>query len=195
MKKNKILVFALLIILSSCTAYKISSYTSIKNTDDGRELVENNKEYISINYYGDYWFHPIRKNITLNWDDNFMNLIKVRKNKILYCGHTTIEPYYSTIGILYKSNDLTQLITDITEKLKKLKAQNLLQTNDTIRSITFTKLYYVLRDPELKIERRYCDYYCTHGNDVLRIVFWTSEYGHKGLENESENVIKTIKDI
>lgn len=196
MKKKRTLVFTLLIIMSSCSAYKISSYTSVKKTDDGQELVENNKEYISIKYYGDYWFHPLRKNITLNWDNNVMNLIKSQKNKIImYCGHTIVDPYFSTIGLIYKDSQLTQTIDEIMLKLKKIKVQNLTTTNAQIGRFNFTKLYYELYDPELKIERRYYDYYCTHENNVLRILFWTSEYNHNMLEEESKRILETLKNI
>jgi hypothetical protein len=196
MKMNRILVFALSILMVSCNPYKISSYTSVKNTSDGQELVENNKEYISIKYYGDYWFHQLRKNITYNWDDNVMNLIKTKKNKIImYCGHTIVDPYFSTIGLVYKDSQLAQTIDEITPKLKKLRAQNLTTTNAQIGRFNFTKLYYELYDPELKIERRYYDYYCTHENDVLRILFWTSEYNHNILEDESKEIIETLQNI
>ena len=181
-------------MLSSCTAYKINSDTIVKNVD-GTQLVENKKENISIKYYGDYWFHSFTKKTTLNWDKTFIKSIDANKTgkTLIYCAHTTIEPYCSTLGLIYNDNHLTQIIKDVEENFKKQRAENLTTTNELIGTNSFAKLSYELPDSELRIKRRYIEYYSLQGKNTLRIIFWTTETREGWLESEAKGIIETIK--
>src|ERR1051326_6537597 len=168
--------FFLLIGLASCSEYKLSS-SSVTEGENGLLLFENRKENISIKFYSDYWFHDINKEQTLNWDSRFMKSFGEKHNKeFLYCAHTKMNPYCSSLGVLYMNAEEEKLVNEIAGTLKKeLKAADLKDTTGQIGYANFRKLSYTLTDEELKIYRTFSEFYITRGNDVLRIIFWTSE--------------------
>ena len=191
--------FTILILISfltlSCVGYKRTSGTIIKDVD-GFQFIENKKSNISIKYYGDYWFHNFTKKTTLNWDKNFSKSISFNKKRkiLLFAAHTTYDPYFSTIGLLYKNSLLTETVNDIVENLKsKLKATNLTKTIETIGTASYTKLSYQLSDDKLKVSSRYLEYYSISGENVFRVVFWTTDSNENLLEFETKGIIESIK--
>ncbi len=110
MNKLLLTIFTSLIILYSCSTGEIISGKTT-TTADGRRLIKNGNELISIKYYTDYWFHELDKEHTLNYDEDFIRSIYKNKNaELLYTAHTTVEPYCSTIGVLYKTAHWRQLL-------------------------------------------------------------------------------------
>jgi len=158
-------------------------------------LVENKKAGIAIAYGGDYWFHPLEEKSTYNWDAGFVRLLKADKQKkaLLYCGHTIIEPYSSTIGLVYKDARLTETVDAIMQQLTAQKARNLANTTELVGTTHFTKLAYELVDSRLKIKRRYLEYYTTQGKDIARFVFWTTDANPRWLESEARSIVETFK--
>ncbi len=191
--------FTILILISlltlSCIGNKRTSGTIVKDVD-GFQFIENKKSNISIKYYGDYWFHNFTKKTMLNWDKNFSKSISFNKKRkiLLFAAHTTYDPYFSTIGLLYKNSLLTETVNDITDNLKtRLKATNLSQSTETIGTACYTKLSYQLNDDKLKVSSRYLEYYSISGKNVFRVVFWTTDSNENLLEYETKGIIESIK--
>jgi hypothetical protein len=166
----------------------------VKNVD-GLQSVENREQNIFIKYYGDYWFHNLTRQTTLNWDRNFVKSIKFNRisKVLLYTAHTSSEPYCSTIGLLYKNRPLIETIKDITVTLKKIGAGNITTTTEIIGTGNYTLLSYELRNDQFKVTSKYLEYYSIQGKDVLRIIFWTTETGDNWLESEAKGIIESIE--
>jgi len=190
-------VLTIIIFLSalfSCGVDKSIRRTIAKNID-GLVLVENKKIKISIKYYEDYWFHKLNKKFTLNWNKDFVKSIYQNSNKkILFTAHTTIEPYCSTIGLLYKNNNIEMMVQNNAEYLrKKLNAKNIISTTKIIGMIRYIKLSYILNSSKLRTDSKYVEYYSVQGENILRIIFWTIEANDNWFESETKGIIETVK--
>lgn len=184
--------------MTSCIGYRNNPNTIINTAKDGSLLaIENKKENFTIEYFGDYWFHHLDKKTTLNFDGNFVKLLKKTpaNGLFLYAGHTTGEPYCSTLGMLYKTTSIAPILTYTSTYLKKnLKAENLTTSTQVIGKNSFQIIAYELPSPKLKVNYKYLEYYLVRKKDCLRIVFWTTESKHNWLKTESEALILKITD-
>jgi hypothetical protein len=185
-------------LLASCTSYRIAHETTFASTD-GKQLVQNPEFNISIKYFGDYWFHGLNKKEMLNWDAAYMQSLQctgTEKGKLLYCGHTTMRPYCSTLGIAYMNSTLTNTADVIKTKLSSaLYATNLSDTTEFIGSNTVRVIKYDLRDSKLNVTNSHIDYFTEHGGNVIRISFWTREAQDGWLYSESVPILKTFASI
>lgn len=142
------------------------------------KLVCNRKKDIYILYGGDYWFHELKKNKTLNWNEGFIRSIAGDKHRkeLMFAGHTKIEPFCSSIGLLYRKAKAEDVLKLVAEQMRKeLHAENISMKEQIIGMYTYKVLSYNLPDEELKVEARYKEYYSNEGNDVMRLVFWSME--------------------
>jgi hypothetical protein len=165
------------IMLASCTCYKKSTGIIIAKMD-GMELISNKEKNIYLRYPGDYKFHDLKKRQTLNWNDAFIKSIAWDKHRkeLLYAGHTFVEPYCSSIGMLYRNANAAEIEKGIAIRLRQeLKAQNLFTTEERIGLFNYVVLSYDLKDEQLDVSARYREYYGNEEGDVLRIVFWSME--------------------
>ncbi|MBL0340082.1 MAG: hypothetical protein IPP71_03685 [Bacteroidetes bacterium] len=195
MKSLLLLCVLISSLLCSCTGYKTATGTKI-TTSGGKQLVENNKAQLSLLYYGDYWFHSLNRKTTLNYDQGFVKSIRSQPGKklLLFTAHSTIEPYCSTAGFLYKDCTLAETINGISFHLKsKLKAENLIVATGNTNTKSYSTLSYELKNSKLKINCSYLEYYFTHDTNVVRIIFWTSDSNKSWLKSESEAILETIR--
>ncbi len=196
MKNQLLLPLFILILLSSCIGYKNNPNTHV-SIENGKQLIENKKENISLRYYGDYWFHSLNKQNTLNWDKHFIKSLQQSgaKETFLYAGHTTIESYCSTIGVLYESTAMASKLADISAYLKKsLKAENMSNSTIVIGEQNYQVLSYQLRNTALRVSSKYIEYYLLRKKDFVRIIFWTNDMSDGWLQRESEAIIAKKED-
>ncbi|HRG53234.1 MAG TPA: hypothetical protein PLL00_10390 [Bacteroidia bacterium] len=156
------LFFLLIILFHSCTPYKKSKDTSTIDNVQGYRLVKNKKENIYILYGWDYWFHPLKKKITLNWNPDFIKSIGWDKHskELLFAGHTIIEPYYSTIGLIYRKAKSAEIAKSVATRMRKeRKAENVFITKDTLGIYFYTVLTYQLKNKDLDVAVTYREYY------------------------------------
>jgi hypothetical protein len=191
-RKVFVLVAGVIVILAGC-AVRLTSRSELTIVD-GKQLVTMKKEGLSITYYGDYVFHDFTKKRTLNWSSTFSNSIAVLSNaKTLYCAHTTIAPYCSTIGVLYKNVKLSDCIKKMTLWYKVQNAINLNNTEESIGLNRFKILSFELTDPVLNVQRNYIEYYSEQGSNVMRISFWSTDSDATWLPRESSGIVGTLK--
>jgi hypothetical protein len=69
----------------------------------------------------------------------------------------------------------------------------LTKTIETIGTASYTKLSYQLSDDKLKVSSRYLEYYSISGENVFRVVFWTTDSNENLLEFETKGIIESIK--
>ncbi len=180
------------LLLGSCHSIKQSRGTEIKNME-GLQKVENKAERFSIDYYGDYWFHSLKPGNTLNADRLFLqSLCKINsKNKLLYSGHTTLEPYGTSLGMLYKSTSMSDDLGKIKLDLRqRLMVENYSDTTAIVGSHSFEILSYSLQNKATQVHNQYLEYYISRETDFLRIIFWTTDSrGAEWLRIESQGII------
>lgn len=186
------ILFGLTIFLIACTPYKINTDTQIIDHVQGHKLIRNKKENLYILYAGDFWFHPLKKSQTLNWNQRFIESISWDKHpkELLFAGHTTIEPYCSSLGLLYHKAKSEEIAKGVAERMRKeFKAQNVFLTKDTVGIYFYTVLSYQLKNEQLDVEASYKEYYSDENEDVLRLVFWSMESGPLFLDGEIKNTL------
>lgn len=189
------ILFGFTIFLFACTSYKINTDTKIIDNVQGYKLVENKKENLYLFYGWDYWFHPLKKKVTLNWNPDFIKSISWDKHdkELLFAGHEIIEPYHSSLGLLYrkaKSEDVAKSIA--TRMRTELNAENVFISKDTLGIYFYTVLTYQLKNKDLDVAITYREYYSDEDEDALRIVFWELESCPKCdlLEKEGTSMLK-----
>lgn len=187
--KNTFLLFSVLFGMTTCTTIRKNADTQILDRVQSLKLVCNRKENIFIFYPWNYWFHDLKKEQTLNWNDAFIKSIQLDKHKkeLLYVGQTVLNPYNSTMGILYRNAKAEELAKEVKFGMReKLLAENVFLKADTIGTYTYTVLNYQLRNDDLRAYAQYNEYYSNEGNDVLRIIFWSMESANDWKEVKDE---------
>ena len=194
-KEKAIVLFTTMIsLLFSCAPYKKNADTVIIDNVDGYKLVSNKKENIYLLYGWDYFFHPLKKKTTLNWNSDFIKSIRRDKypKELLFTGHEIIEPYHSSMGLLYRNSKSEEIATGVAKRMRtELKAENVFLTKDTIGIYFYTVLTYQLKNRDLDVAVTYREYYSDEDEDALRIVFWALENCPKLdlLENEGTSML------
>lgn len=169
----------LLILIQACAPIKKNTDTVIIDRVRSYKLVCNKKEDIYMLYGGDYWFHDLKKNQTLNWNDDYMESIKKDKHKkeLLFIGQTFIEPYHSSMGMIYRNanaNEQAKMVKDYMRKV--LLAENMVLSQEQFGLYNYSVLTYDLYDTKLRVYARYREYFSDiKDKDVMRISFWSME--------------------
>jgi hypothetical protein len=189
-------ILFMIALLCSCNATRPSSGTEIKNIG-GLQHIENKTERFSIDYYGDYWFHSFRLRNSINMDKVFLqSLYKTNsKTTCLFSGNTTLEPYGSSIGMLYKSTtmsgDLKKIKLDLTQRLR---VENFKDTMSIVGSHSFEILSYTIQNKITQVNNQYLEYYISRESDFIRVAFWTIDSrGAEWLKIESEAIMAKLK--
>jgi hypothetical protein len=186
---KKVYMLLLYMTFYECrTSSEYASKTLVKS-DGARLLVSNEKALVQLRYYSDYWFHPLNKTTTLFWHEKFIKHLFLRDPELLYTAHTILDPYYSTMGLLYKKTDTTSLLAHLT---KTLQTSHLKRSSELIGTYRCEKLSYLLQDEALKVDYHCRDYYFQHDQHVLRVVFWTLGTNESLFEEEVREIIRTL---
>lgn len=120
----------------------------------------------------------------MSWDNHHKEL--------LFAGHTTIEPYCSSIGLLYRKAKSEELVKETANRMRKeFRAQNVFITKDTIGIYFYTVLTYQLKNKQLDVAATYREYYSDENNDALRLVFWSMESKPDFLQGETAIILAT----
>src|ERR1051326_1160618 len=160
----------------SCTHFRIDPSTVISKNEMGG-VVENRKEKVLINYYGDFWFHSPKKSNTLNWNKALLSTLDVPgRGNMICCAHTIMEPYCSSLMIIYHHTDRKNAILLLKKKLMtRLNASNVVDSTILVNSLNFERISYELPDPYLKINTRCVEYFYEFDDNLVRVAFWTIE--------------------
>jgi hypothetical protein len=189
-------VLLMIALLCSCNATRPSRGTEIKKAG-GLQHVENKTERFSLGYYGDYWFHSFRLRNSINMDKVFLqSLYKTHsKTTCLFSGNTTLEPYGSSIGMLYKSATMSDDLKNIKLDLRqRLRVENFRDTMAIVGSHSFEILSYSIQNKTTQVNNQYLEYYISRESDFLRITFWTIDSrGAEWLKNESEAIMAKLE--
>src|ERR1051325_12187709 len=147
-------------LLASCSVLKVSPRTSIQDSD-GLQRVENKTTHFSIVFYSDYRFHNISRDQTLNWDETFIKSLCRAKGErtILFCGHTVMEPYCSTVGVSYSMDNPDQMMSSIQKTFLSPQATDVEDRTQLIGNKNFHVISHNLKNAQLKITYQFLEFF------------------------------------
>jgi hypothetical protein len=162
--------------------------------DGGFQVIHLEKAKTKLTYPGDYWFHDFETSLFPNVHPDYLNEIKQLKSKMQFAGHTTIQPYFSTIGVLYnKKLDLKNTIGELEDDfLNRYNVSNFEQETIGTKAGDFTQVFYNLTHPKLKTQSQHIEYYGHLKDKTIRLIFWTIDSHTRSLTNESERIVKSL---
>ncbi len=101
--KKIILLICIALTFNACTS-TLQLQPSVTKAN-GVQVVEIPEAKTKLEYPGDYWFHDFDADLFPNAHPDFLILLrkegKVKGQKMLFAGHTTIQPYFATASLLY----------------------------------------------------------------------------------------------
>jgi len=197
MKQNTFIFWALVLSVG-CGIPK-----SVGHINNGPDETQPNYElqspHFRIPILGDYCFHTYNEKYSIDFDERFKRYVFSRlshkKPQLLYCAHTTVPPYYSTLTVLYKNeNDNLQVIDLLKQQVKdelkvKVTAADHISTNF---GSAITMRYYAV-NPSTKVTTCYQEYFINEGTDLFRVCFWTRDCDNTIIKEETEGLIKRIE--
>jgi hypothetical protein len=190
-----LLFSAAAVLVHSCVSMKTSSGTSF-DSSSGLSIIHFKGEHFSITYFADYTFNDFTKSQTLNWDRNFSKSIHSFRIKpiLIYCGHTTMRPYCTSIGLFYKNSSRDSIIKVLKNDLKmNLPALNLTDTTYFIGINNVRVLTYDIVDQQFRVRNSYRDYYVEEKGSIFRITFWTRDADENWLTTESLPILESLR--
>ena len=188
--KRPYLIFFISFILSCKVCFRDDNKTTISEVD-GINMVKNEELHFNLKFNGDYWFHPFKAQTTSNWNKDFFKSLKLKTTYMLFSCHTTVPPYYSSVGLYYDKGD-SQTITELIGQLKRVqKVINFDST--TILNPRILTLSYCIRNQQTHIAVKYKDYFANTSKGLIRMIVWTIDDNEIKFEQECADIIKSLR--
>ena len=191
-----LIVFIISMTLISCATFRKNKSVSIEQKETNIEM-RLSSPGVSFYFPGDYWFHTAKRSLLPDTDPRFFKSLQQKqlvKPSILFSGHTTIQPYCSSIGLFYDSNESPEKFSKrIVEELKKDLPVSNLSIRKHNASGSIYVLEYFLRHSSLRIQTQHAEYILKEGNQMLRLCFWTKEREPEWLLRESSAIVNSIQ--
>jgi hypothetical protein len=193
---RNIAVVLVMILLTSCSS--ILKLDSDIQAEDGHKIVSIPEVKTKIIYPGDYDFHDFDAGLFPIVHPDFLKDLKKlngkKTGKILYAGHTFIRPIFSSTAFLYNEKYNTK---SFAEQLQKELRIDYGATNSEISSFgtkagEFYQLTYYLENPALKIKTQHVEYIGILNEQIIRILFWTTDSNEQTVFRESEAIMKRL---
>jgi hypothetical protein len=185
--------FSVLIgFFTACSPFK-KAEISIQKTTDDQGLIEVNHERMSVQLFGDYLIHPLKQQVTMNWDEAFLKAMKQDGNKkpeLLFASHTFLQPHCTLVVSFYSdTTKVTKKTKDHFEQagIRVEKAEKEIGKNDYIIQS------FDLMDQAIQIELFHIDYFLETDYGTYRFSFWSSDRDRKWLFRESTAVLEKLK--
>jgi hypothetical protein len=190
------LIFCLLcsgLLFISCEHYRTIGNTV--RAEGPRPLYENKKLGLTVNLYGDYLVHSFNHRQMLNWNKEFAGRLGkgCSRPRLLLAAHTTVEPFCSTVFLVYSHADSSTFVA-IRRQLETKPAATNLEVNDELVGIERCRVMrYEFRDPKLKTEAHYIELLCLNGSKLLRACFWSMDTNTEWLGKEARGIVETLR--
>ncbi len=122
--KNKFALGLVLIIFISCTTSKTNNHLVKLSDDKSMYFYEQSNPFVHFSLLGDYKFQSYKTKYFRDIDYRFIEYSKLplykKKPIILYAAHTSVQPFYSSILVLYNHTKFdTSMFNDIGLNLKQ----------------------------------------------------------------------------
>jgi hypothetical protein len=169
-------------------------------TDD-RDIYyyEQHSPFVHLSLLGDYRFQPYKTKYFRDIDRRFIEYSTQRFNnikpEILYAAHTIIQPYYSSVFVLYKNCTLDSTgIKDINLQLRSGLHTSYSKYKE-VRCGTRNpfKISYQVKNSLTGIYSSHTEYIFGVGANVYCLFLWTTNSDDSVISNEAEYISKEAK--
>ena len=192
----RLILIAGILTLVSCSVQKAGGNLS---DEDGYIYYEQPAPQMRMQLYGDYKFHSIKRKHFREVDKSFLKYTTSKANrtapKLMFAAHTFVHPFYSTLGLVYKGQ---QVNDDVLATIKQ-SLQERLQTTfngvDSFYTNLGTAIYfsYPVQHPVAGTATIHREYLINHQKDLIRFYFWTAMSDTAMVFREAELILKNIK--
>ncbi len=195
----KIVLILFAAIFSSCSLTKTNNYLVKLSDDKSIYYYEQEKPFLHLPLLGDYKFQSFKTKYFRDINKSFIQYsthkFNNRKPTILYAAHTYVQPFYSTICVLYKETkfDTTNLRNIKLDLKSKLKTSFYKPTEVKCGTINAYKISYQVVNKITDITTSNFEYFFAKDNNVYRLFLWTTNEDTKALANEAEYIIREAK--
>jgi hypothetical protein len=193
--KRKFAPVLVLIIFISCTASKTNNHLVKRSDDKSIYYYEQPNPFVHLSLLGDYKFQSYKTKYFRDIDCRFIEYSKLpfykKKPIVLYAAHTCVQPFYSSILVLYNHTKFdTLLFTDIKQNLKKhLKTSNHKWNEVKCGKIKAYKISYQVVNKITKIYTTNLEYLFENNDQLYRLFLWTTNENDNTMANEAEYII------
>jgi hypothetical protein len=195
----KIILFLVVLIFASCTLTKTNNNLVKWSDDKSSYYYPQENPFIHLSLMGDYKFQALRTKYFRDINKEFISYSKHkfnnRKPTILYSAHTYVQPFYSSMFILYKDTTLdTTNLENIKLDLKRnLRTSFHKPVEVKCGSINAYRISYQVVNKTTNIYTSNFEYFFTKENNVYRLFLWTTNEDTFALTNEAEYIIREAK--
>ena len=167
--------------------------------DDGDTYYSLTSPQLRIPLYHDYRFHSLIKKYFPSVRKSFLKYtgskIDGSKPELMYAAHTVVQPYYSSIGFLYRGVDFdTSLLNNIKRAMKNSLKSSFIGVDSVETSYgTARRFAYQVLDPVTRIHSYHWEYLVKNNSNLLRFFFWTTNSDTNIISHEIESIVKNIK--
>jgi hypothetical protein len=193
---KQILFFACLATIISCSVRKADGTVT---AEDGYKYYLLSSPQFRIQLYGDYSFHSLNKRYFPDVRKSFLKYTIAKTNdlkpELMYAAHTIVQPYYSSIGILYKNASADPSLLSIIKVDIKSSLGTSFNGLDTVETTygTACRFAYQVFNPVTKIRSSHWEYLVNNNGNLLRFFFWTTNSDTSIISHEIETIVKTIR--
>ena len=195
----KIALFIFILVFVSCSLTKTNNNLVKLSDDKSIYYYEQEKPFVHLSLLGDYKFQALKtkyfRDVNKKFIDYSTHKFNNRKPTILYSAHTYVQPFYSTICVLYKDTKLdTTNLKNIKLDLKSnLKTSFYKPIEVKCGTTNAYKISYQVVNKTTDISTSNFEYFFAKENNVYRLFLWTTNEDTKALTNEAEYIIREAK--
>ena len=195
----KIALFLVLSIFASCSLTKTNNSLVKLSDDKSIYYYEQKKPFIHLSLLGDYKFQAFRTKYFRDVNKKFIKYseqkLNNRKPTILYSARTFVQPFYSTICVLYSDTkfDTTNLKSIKFDLKRNLKTSFNKPTEIKCGTINAYKISYQVVNKTTNFSTTNFEYFFTVGSNVYRFFLWTTNEDTSALTIEAEYIIREAK--
>ena len=192
-------LFLIVSFFISCTVTRTNNNLVKLSDDKSIYYYEQENPFIHLSLLGDYKFQAFKTKYFRDIEKRFIDYSKLKFNNckptILYSVHTYIQPYYSSLCILYRDTqfdtaNLKNIKLDLKSNLKTSFSKAVEVKCGTTNAY---KISYQVVNRITEISTTNFEYFFTKGRNVYRLFLWTTNEETYALTNEAEYIIREAR--
>ncbi|HEY1115107.1 MAG TPA: hypothetical protein VGE66_16165 [Chitinophagaceae bacterium] len=183
--------------LVSCgVAHKAATTTS----EDGYILYRQSAPAVELTLLGDYQLHGLKTKYFTDLHkkdlEYFTRPLQGRRPQLMFAAHTTVQPYYSAVGVQYNGvpGDSALLLAAVKEELRQSLRTGFSELPPVTTDYGVVRgIVYQVKNPVTQRHTTHREYFVPHEGYLLRLFFWTSLQDPRILDIEPSFILKRMK--
>lgn len=183
--------------LASCgIAHKPATTTP----EEGYIIYRQSAPGVVLSLLGDYQLHAIKAKYFTDLHRKdlkyFTRPLQGRRPQLMFAAHTTVQPYYSAVGVQYSgvAGDTAQLMASVKEELRKSLRTGFSELPPVPTDYGVVRaIVYQVKNPLTQRFTTHREYFVYRDGHLLRLFFWTSLEDPRILDIEPGLILKNMK--